>query len=104
MKTDGGRLEQVYQHGREQMLAGVLLHMVEASIAVDPPGDLGFGQRTSEKMRNTVPIINHLHHLETAQFPSIERLAAGSWIEGGAVQIYAPPVRTHLHHPSPEIR
>ena len=60
------------------MLAGVLLHVIEAAIAIDSPGNFGLGQRTSQQVRDSIPFVNYFQHLETGQFSSIERLPAGA--------------------------
>ncbi len=63
------------QNGGEQMLAGMLLHMVKASIPIDlPPGTLA-GQGRREQVCNPLAFVHHIGDFDSPQLADIERLA-----------------------------
>src|SRR5579863_814439 len=89
------------------MLAGVLLHMIEAASPIDAALHFKMNERITHNMRNAIPLVNHFDDVRSTQLPGIERLAAGCGIKRGAIEIDALPVRTrgirtHFNHASPE--
>ena len=68
------------------MLPGVLLHVIVAARPVDAALDLFCGaDRRFQEMRDAVFFVDHFSHSNAAQHAQVERLPAGSWIEGSAV-------------------
>ena len=61
MKTDGRRVEHFNQHRRQQMLAGVLLHVIEAARRdrFARPLSASLLKRIAQNMRDAVPFIDH---------------------------------------------
>ena len=92
------------------MLPGVLLHVIEAPVEIDPPAYFAVSrvastrsQRFAQNMRDAVAFVDHFHDTRSAQFASIERLATRGWIERSAVEINAATVPIYLHHMSFEL-
>src|ERR1035438_5785985 len=86
------------------MLAGVLLHVIETPLPVDDTRHLLTHNRPAQNMSNPFPFFHYLGHTDPSQLPGVERLAAGSRIEGGAVKINFLAVRARLHDAGPELR
>ena len=84
--------EQLRQHRREQVLAGMLLHMVEAAGPVYlAPGALarkGLGQ----EVRYPFPLVHDVGDLDTPKPAGVEWLAPGGGIECGSVEVDSPPI------------
>jgi hypothetical protein len=78
------------------MLAGVLLHVIEAADAIDSPASLAFRRLTSHYVRDALAFVDHFNHLHAAKFADVERLAAGRWIKRCAVQIDPPAIRARI--------
>jgi hypothetical protein len=74
------------------MLTGMLLHVIEAAVPIDPA--LGFGSfhRRRHDVRNAVIFINDFDNRDARNGARIVWLAARGWVKGGAIQVDAPPV------------
>ena len=83
----GRGAEPLGDHGREQVLAGVLLHVVEAARPVDDAGDPVARQRCLEDMGDAIALVHHVQDGDAAEPAGVERLAAGGGVEGGAVEV-----------------
>src|SRR5579862_9279988 len=86
------------------MLAGVLLHVIEAPTPVDHAGDLTRGQRGAQHMRDASVLIYYFDDVDAAQLAGIERLAARGRIKSRPVQIDSLLLRARVHDASPEFR
>ena len=77
----------------DDVLAGMLLHMVKPPGPVDDAGD-GFshGQRPAAPVQDDAVLFPHVGHSGPAQRALVGRLAAPLGIKGGAVQHHHPPV------------
>jgi len=94
------------------MLAGVLLHVIEAAGQIDPPVHValpGFDlhEAAAQNMGDAIPFVDHFDDLHSAQLAGVERLAAGRGVERSAIQIDAllvrtRGIRTHVDHASLE--
>ena len=71
------------------MLPGVLLHVIEAAIPVDPSGDLADRRGAIQHVRNAIALIHYFLNGDAADMPEIVRLSAGGWIEGSTVEVNA---------------
>jgi hypothetical protein len=76
MHPQGAPPEQLCNHGREEMLPGMLLHMVESAGPVDLADYPGLLQRRCEQVSYPVSLIHHVDDGDPAQLPSIEWLTA----------------------------
>ena len=87
------RLEQPVEGGRQHVLAGVLLHVIESPGPVDLAVDGGAGgERPIQHVGDlTVLAVDHLEHGGIAQPPRVERLTARGRIERGAVERHPGP-------------
>jgi hypothetical protein len=90
--SDRGVTRELGEDGREKMLAGVLLHMVEATAPIDPAEDALTGQRRGKEVGDPLPFVHHVDNLDSTQLADIERLATGSGVEGSLIQVDAPGV------------
>src|SRR5258708_37221400 len=104
MEADGLDMEQLLNHRRKKMLAGMLLHMIEAARPVD------FSRRVAKREGR----VQHVHHAvvtvdnfvdnfahgDTAERTDIEGLAARAGIECSAVEHHAHPSIEDLNHAS----
>src|SRR3954451_8543317 len=69
------------------MLAVVLLHVVEATLPVDPSFHVGSGgERAIEEVEDFSARLLHVDDLDPAQRSSIGRLAATLGVEGAAIE------------------
>ena len=91
VKADGADAEQLVEGGRENVLAGVLLHVVEPALPVD--GAMhhlsGFGVQGSgfDHMRDrSVLFVDDIDDAQRGEAAGVEGLAAGGGIERGAVE------------------
>lgn len=79
----------VAENAAENMLAGMLLHMVEAAVPVHHAlHGLSHCQRLGEGVHNLVVLFLHVQDGDAAQSAVVGRLSAAFGIEGGAVQSY----------------
>ena len=98
VKADRPDSEQLFEHGREQVLAGVLLHVVVAALPVDDPGHLGCCERCIHNVSDAVFFVDHFPDGDAPQRAQVEGLPAGSGIERGAVEVHAETVVSGLNH------
>ena len=117
MERDSLKSEKLDECGGEQMLRGVLLHVVNAArpihVAVDGPGRNFSGGVVNDVVIRRRPAalvrIQNFHYRHVAQLAEIVRLAAGGGVKGGLVQYHAPAVafalaRDHLRVEFPQKR
>ena len=79
------------------MLAGMLLHMVKASAPIDlAPRPLP-QERGGKQMRNPLAFVNDIGDLDSPKLADIERLATGSGVEGGLVEVDAAGIVRPLY-------
>jgi hypothetical protein len=72
------------------VLAGVLLHVIEAAGPIDNTEDLfGGTERRFKNVSDAILFIHHFDDADSGERAEIEGLASGSWIESGAVEIDA---------------
>ena len=71
------------------MLAGVLLHVIEAARPVDSAPRRVSQHRLRSAMRNLLALVDDFDHRRVADRAGIKRLTAGGWIKRGAIQINA---------------
>jgi hypothetical protein len=75
----------------------MLLHMVKASAPIDlaprPPSRKGGGKQ----VRNPFAFVHDIGDLDSPELTDIERLATGSGVEGGLVQVDAAGIVRPLY-------
>src|SRR5690606_5661485 len=101
MHAHGLEAVQLREHGGEQVLPGVLLHVVDARLPGDaalPPRARGQRHRFRQHVRDPVALVHHVHHAHAGQLARVVRLPAGGGVERGAIQVDAPSVCGHLRH------
>ena len=97
MHADGRRAEPLRDHGRQQVLSGVLLHVIEPAGPVhDARQPIAAGRRR-QQVGDALALVHDVHHLDAAQVAGVERLATGGGIESGAVEVDAAAVLGPLH-------
>ena len=77
VKADGSKSEQLFEDGGEEVLAGVLLHVVEAAVPVDGAIDGAGVERRGEAVRDAVVLVDDVEDRDAADRAGVERLAAG---------------------------
>src|SRR5215472_18221124 len=87
MKAHRMRVEQIDEHGGQQMLSGVLLHMIEAALPMDNAADFDGFERRRNLVRDPAVFIDYLRYVNAAQLSGVEGLAARGGIEGSAIEI-----------------
>src|SRR5437016_7677871 len=90
MEGDRGQAEAFLKHGRQQMLAGVLLHVVETAGPVDAALDLAEFHGSINDVEDSVLGIADIDYVGITQLAEIVRLATGRRIEGGSMQDDVP--------------
>ena len=87
MERDGGQAETFLKNGGEQMLTGVLLHVVEAARPVDAAFDAAGGDRAINDVQDVLVLeVADVENVGFAELAEIVGLTAGSWIEVGLVE------------------
>jgi hypothetical protein len=69
------------------MLAGVLLHVIEAALPIDLALHFFALDGSGQHVHNSVAFIDHIHYRYIGDGTGIERLTTRGWLESGAVQI-----------------
>jgi hypothetical protein len=92
MKGHGGKPEQLKECRRKQVLAGVLLHVVDATWPIDGASHLAWFNRGGRVMHDTMAVVSirHFDHIRTAQLSRIVRLPARGGVKRGAIEDDAP--------------
>ena len=71
---------ELLEYGGEQVLAGVLLHVVEAARPVDGAFDLrDAAERRIEHVRDAILFVDHFDHADAGERAEVEGLASGGW-------------------------
>ena len=77
MKTYGVQAEEFLEHGGEQMLPGVLLHVIEAARPIDFARHLAVRrERRRQTVRDALLLVHDVDHRHPGDGPHIERLSA----------------------------
>ena len=101
VEADGAQCEQFLENGGEQVLAGVLLHVVEAAGPIDGAFDRSFAERGRAARRAGARCARlrrrRRRTRSAADRAGVEGLAAGGGIKGGAVEIDGEAVGGSLH-------
>jgi len=88
VEADGFERVELFEDGREEVLAGVLLHVIEAARPIDRGIDLGDGRSgRRETVGDAVVFIDHVDHWDAGEGAGIERLAPGAGVKSGAVEV-----------------
>src|SRR6202030_3062072 len=85
VERDGGRSEPV-ECGGEQVLAVVLLHVIEPARPVDLGRDLAGLQRLGEDVKHGAALLLGIEDSHTAQRPPVAGLAAPFGVERSAIE------------------
>ena len=101
--ADRAVAEELVQHGREEVLAGVLLHVVEAAGPVHAAVHGRPVDRVGEQVGDAVTLVHDVHHRGAAEGPGVVRLAARGGIEGGAVEVYSAAAVGTVHDGGVEV-
>ncbi len=86
MKRERRPAKALLKHCREQMLACVLLHVVETARPVDAAEGVRASRAPVNDVHDFVAIVAHVKHVCVANFAQIVRLAPGGGIKSGAIQ------------------
>jgi hypothetical protein len=79
------------------MLAGMLLNVIEATLPIDAAVSFAGGNGAiGEVNEAAVLFVEDFDHFRFAQSAGVMRLSAGSGIEGGAIENYAPTISVRL--------
>jgi hypothetical protein len=89
--------------GGEQVLSGVLLHVVEPAAPVDPAAEPFADHRRGHHVRDALAFVHHVHDIHFAEPAGIEGLPAGGGIECGALEVDPPAVVRAIHHGRVEV-
>ncbi len=87
MEADRPDLQQAVERRRQHVLAGVLLHVLEAARPIDPPAHRTARNLPFDHVHDAaVVFVDDVDDAGAAERAGIERLAAGRGIEGRAVE------------------
>jgi hypothetical protein len=89
------------------MLAGVLLHVIEAASPVDFSRYFTGSDRSIQHMDDAAILIDNVDYRGPSENSGIEGLAARGWIKRRAIEIDAPPIAGRINDDRakfPEIR
>jgi hypothetical protein len=88
METHRVQPEKFLEHRREQMLPGMLLHVVEAPRPIDFARHRTLRpQWRRQPVRDAILLVYHFDHRHPGDRPHVERLSARRRIEQRSVQI-----------------
>jgi peptide-methionine (R)-S-oxide reductase len=82
-----GSPQQLRNDGRQEVLTGMLLHVVEAPGPIDSAAHPLIKQRPAQQVSDTVPLVDDIDDSEAAQFARVEWLTSRSGVEGRLVQV-----------------
>jgi hypothetical protein len=96
--------EELLEHGREEMLAGVLLHVVESPLPLHGSMDGAIAAKWAlHEVRDALSFVDDVGDTRAAQGTEIMRLATRGRIERGLVEIDAASVVRHVDDASVEL-
>ena len=87
VEADGVEVEQLLEDRGQQVLAGVLLHVIEAAGPIDGALDRLARQGRGKAVGDAIVLVHHIDHRDAADGAGIEGLPAGGGVEGGAVEV-----------------
>src|SRR5260370_17674286 len=90
MERNRGQAEAFLEHGRQQMLAGMLLHVVEAPRPVDATVHFRICWTVIDDMNDFVAFIANVEDVGVADLSQIVWLASGRGVERRAVKNQFP--------------
>src|SRR6185437_1445509 len=102
MKADSRRAEEISKDRRKQMLAGMLLHVIEAARPVDLALNFVRHYRHGGYMRDDVLFVDYFENRRAAERANVKRLAAGSGIKSGSIEVDFAAIQARLKNTSPE--
>ena len=108
MNAQRGEPELGLEHRGQQVLARVLLHVIEAPRPVELPLDAvarleGAGHLLGEHVGHPLALVHHVHDAVffcaagAAQHPEVEALPARGWIERRTIQVESPAFLPRQH-------
>jgi hypothetical protein len=103
VEADGMQREHLLEDGRKQVLAGMLLHVVQTAVPVDGARHFALRHRFGQAMRDARFLIHHVEHGNARDGAGVERLSAGGWVKGRAVEVDAAAVLGNARNAGPEI-
>src|SRR5207253_2984558 len=83
MKTHGMEREYFLEDRGEQVLTGMLLHVIEPAGPIDDTSGFARGKRRREAVGDAFALIGDLQHGDSVEGPNVKRLPAGRRIKGG---------------------
>jgi hypothetical protein len=93
MKRDGRQTEAFEKHGGKEVLAAVLLHVIETAGPIEAGGNGTIAELGVNDVQNLIAIVANVKNGGLAEFAEVIRLAAGSRIKGGLIEQDAPSGR-----------
>jgi hypothetical protein len=85
MERNRRQAEAFLKHGREQVLASVLLHVIEAARPVDAAVHVRIQWLAIDQVQNLIAFIAHVEDVGIPDFAQIVGLASGRGVERRAV-------------------
>ena len=98
MHAHRGKPEQLGDYRREEMLAGVLLHVIEAAVPLDAAPDSADTEWGAEEMDDALAFVHDIQNRDVVHPPAIERLTTRGGIEGGAIEVDTGTVTALIDH------
>src|SRR5579859_6014847 len=86
------------------MLAGVLLHVIETALPIDPALHFFGIDGSGQHMRDALAFVDHILYGYAGDGTCVERLPTRGRIERGAIQIDSGAAGRSLHHAGPKLR
>jgi hypothetical protein len=104
VEADGLEGVEFLEDGGEEVLTGVLLHVIEAARPIDEGIDLyDWRGGRGEAVSDAVVLIDDVDHGDAGERAGIEGLAAGGGIEGGAVEVDGEAVGRAVYDAGAEV-
>jgi hypothetical protein len=81
------------KHRRQNVLASVLLHVIEAPLPINNSLHRSNLYRPIDNVDYLIFFVDHIHDTRTSKVPDVVGLAAGGGIKGGAIESHSPQRR-----------
>jgi hypothetical protein len=91
------------QDRRQNVLSGMLLHVVETARPIHLPGGSPLWERVNHEVGDTTAFVHHIYDLDTPQATLVEWLTSGSGIKRCPIQVDPAAVVDTLHDGGSEL-
>jgi hypothetical protein len=100
MKRHGGKRKPGMKYGGQNVLAGVLLHVIEAALPVNNSLHQAKSDGLVDEVDYFVFFVEDVYDPRVSEATRVVWLAAGSWVKRGEIEFYTPQCAGHFQRGS----